>query len=154
MIRTAFRSLALLSLIAWAAPAAAEDTFTLGIMNDQSGPYADLAGPSSVQAMRLAIEDFGGTLLGKRIELLVADHQNKVDIGTAIAREWYEMRGVEAIFQQAAPSIVSSPESTYSYWLTSRSSRSSKLKSVPKKRVDRSCSAIRRSRSIAGVHIH
>jgi branched-chain amino acid transport system substrate-binding protein len=96
-----FRSaclLALLTLLA-AAPAAADEApFVLGIMNDQSGPYADLAGPSSVQAVRMAIEDFGGAVLGKKIDLLVADHQNKVDIGMAIGREWYDEKGVRVIF--------------------------------------------------------
>src|ERR1700722_4472739 len=88
-----------LALLAFAAPAAAEDApFVLGIMNDQSGPYADLAGPSSVQAVRMAIEDFGGVVLGKKIELLVADHQNKVDIGMAVARQWYDDKGVQVIF--------------------------------------------------------
>jgi branched-chain amino acid transport system substrate-binding protein len=88
-----------LGFLAFAAPAAADDApFVLGIMNDQSGPYADLAGPSSVQAVRMAIEDFGGVVLGKKIELLVADHQNKVDIGMAIAREWYDAKDVRVIF--------------------------------------------------------
>jgi branched-chain amino acid transport system substrate-binding protein len=88
-----------LALLAFAAPAVADDApFVLGIMNDQSGPYADLAGPSSVQAVRMAIEDFGGAVLGKKIELLVADHQNKVDIGMAIAREWYDAKDVRVIF--------------------------------------------------------
>jgi branched-chain amino acid transport system substrate-binding protein len=82
-----------------AAPARAADTsFVIGIMNDQSGPYADLAGPGSVQVMKMAIEDFGGSVLGKKIELLVADHQNKVDVGLNIAREWYDTKGAEAIF--------------------------------------------------------
>lgn len=91
--------LALLSLLAFAAPAAADEApFVLGIMNDQSGPYADLAGPSSVQAVRMAIEDFGGEVLGKKIELLVADHQNKVDIGMAIGRQWYDEKNVRVIF--------------------------------------------------------
>jgi branched-chain amino acid transport system substrate-binding protein len=97
MFHTA-RLLALLALLA-AAPAAAEEApFVLGIMNDQSGPYADLAGPSSVQAVRMAIEDFGGAVLGKKVDLLVADHQNKVDIGMAIGREWYDEKGVRVIF--------------------------------------------------------
>jgi branched-chain amino acid transport system substrate-binding protein len=88
-----------LAFLAFAAPAAADEApFVLGIMNDQSGPYADLAGPSSVQAVRMAIEDFGGVVLGKKIELLVADHQNKVDIGMAIAREWYDAKDVRVIF--------------------------------------------------------
>ena len=78
--------------------AADEAPFVIGVMNDQSGPYADLAGPGSVEAARMAIEDFGGAVLGKKIELLAADHQNKVDIGLQIAREWYETRDVRAIF--------------------------------------------------------
>lgn len=81
-----------------AAPALAEGAFTLGVMNDQSGPYADLAGPGSVQSMKMAVEDFGGAVLGKKIEVVVADHQNKVDVGLNIAREWYDAKGVEAIF--------------------------------------------------------
>jgi branched-chain amino acid transport system substrate-binding protein len=88
-----------LALFTCAAPAAADDApFVLGIMNDQSGPYADLAGPSSVEAVRMAIEDFGGAVLGKKIDLLVADHQNKVDIGMAVARQWYDEKGVRVIF--------------------------------------------------------
>jgi len=99
MIRCASCFFALLSLLICAAPASADEgAFVLGVMNDQSGPYADLAGPGSVQAARMAIEDFGGSVLGKKIELLVADHQNKVDVGAAIAREWYDARGVEVIF--------------------------------------------------------
>ena len=46
----------------------------------------------------MAVEDFGGSVLGKPIELLVADHQNKVDVGLAVARQWYDGRGVRAIF--------------------------------------------------------
>jgi branched-chain amino acid transport system substrate-binding protein len=82
-----------------AVPARADEApFVIGIMNDQSGPYADLAGPGSAQSMKMAIEDFGGSVLGRKIELLVADHQNKVDVGLNIAREWYDAKGVEAIF--------------------------------------------------------
>jgi branched-chain amino acid transport system substrate-binding protein len=97
MIRQALLSFAVACLFAQA-PARAEDTFTIGIMNDQSGPYADLSGPTSVQSVKMAIEDFGGEVLGKKIQLLVADHQNKVDVGLNIAREWYDAKGVEAIF--------------------------------------------------------
>ena len=79
-------------------PARAAGAFTIGIVNDQSGPYADLAGPGSVEMARMAIEDFGRSVLGKPIELLVADHQNKVDVGLAIARQWYDERGARAIF--------------------------------------------------------
>ena len=95
------RSVAVCLLLAFAAvslPARAADSFAIGVMNDQSGPYADLAGPGSVEMARMAIADFGGSVLGKPIELLVADHQNKVDVGLSIAREWYDERGVKAIF--------------------------------------------------------
>lgn len=93
------RRIAIVGLLLLSAPAAAEDgAFRIGVMNDQSGPYADLAGPGSVEAARMAIEDFGGSVLGRKIELLVADHQNKVDVGMAIGREWYETKGVDAIF--------------------------------------------------------
>ncbi len=81
-----------------ASPARADDTFVIGVMNDESGPYADLAGPGSVEMARMAIEDFGGKVLDKPIELLVADHQNKVDVGLEIARQWYDERGARAIF--------------------------------------------------------
>ena len=91
--------LALAALLLAGAPARADEApFVIGIMNDQSGPYADLAGPGSVQSVKMAIEDFGGSVLGRKIELLVADHQNKVDVGLNIAREWYDAKGVEAIF--------------------------------------------------------
>jgi branched-chain amino acid transport system substrate-binding protein len=92
------RSLFLVALLAVAAPARADAPFVIGIMNDQSGPYADLAGPGSVQVMKMAIDDFGGEVLGRKIELLVADHQNKVDVGLNIAREWFDTKNAEAIF--------------------------------------------------------
>ena len=98
MVRRIFALCLLMSLAAVASLARAADSFTIGIMNDQSGPYADLAGPGSVEMARMAIEDFGGAVLGKPIELLVADHQNKVDVGLQIARQWYDERGVRAIF--------------------------------------------------------
>ena len=98
MIRRIFAVCLLLVFAALAKPTRAADSFTIGVMNDQSGPYADLAGPGSVEMARMAIEDFGGSVLGKPIELLVADHQNKVDVGLSIARQWYDERGVRAIF--------------------------------------------------------
>ena len=97
MLRRAFAFFLLLTL-AFAAPARADEPFRIGVLNDQSGPYADLSGPGGAEMARMAIEGFGGSVLGKPIELLVADHQNKVDVGLAIAREWYDERGVRAIF--------------------------------------------------------
>jgi branched-chain amino acid transport system substrate-binding protein len=87
-----------LLLCMFVSPAFADDGFIIGIMNDQSGPYADVGGPGSVQSLKMAVEDFGGAVLDKKIAVLVADHQNKVDVGLNIAREWFDAKGVEAIF--------------------------------------------------------
>ena len=67
----------------------------IGVLNDQSGLYADLGGPGSVVAARMAVEDFGGTVLGKPVEIVFADHQNKSDVGAAVAREWFEVGHVD-----------------------------------------------------------
>ena len=97
------KSAAALALLAGAlctAPARGQvssDVVKIGILNDQSGLYADLAGAGSVQAARMAIEEFGGQVLGKKIELVWADHQNKADIGAGIARAWFDREGVDAI---------------------------------------------------------
>ena len=80
-----------------AEPGISDDVVKIGIMNDQSGPYADLAGPGSVVAAKMAIDEFGGSVLGKKIELVFADHQNKADIGAAKAREWFDRDGVDMI---------------------------------------------------------
>src|SRR5271154_7502167 len=96
MLRQIFAFVLLLSLAV--APARADEPFRIGVLNDQSGPYADLSGPGGAESARMAIADFGGSVLGKPIELLVADHQNKVDVGVAVARQWYDERGVRAIF--------------------------------------------------------
>ncbi len=68
-----------------------DDVVRIGVLNDQSGLYADLGGPGSVVAARMAVEDAGGSVLGKPVEIVFADHQNKSDIGTAIARQWFEI---------------------------------------------------------------
>ena len=91
-------ALCLFAALAAFSPARADEALIVGVMNDQSGPYADLSGPGGAAIARMAIEDFGGTVLGKPIELLVADHQNKVDVGLQIARQWYDERRVRAIF--------------------------------------------------------
>lgn len=78
----------------------------IGVMNDQSGTYADLAGPGSVVAARMAVEDFGAAKKGMRVEILVADHQNKPDVGSNIARQWYDVDKVDAIFDVPTSSVV------------------------------------------------
>jgi branched-chain amino acid transport system substrate-binding protein len=67
----------------------------IGVLNDQSSLYADLGGPGSVVAARMAVEDAGGTVLGKPVEIVSADHQNKADIGAAIARQWFDTDQVD-----------------------------------------------------------
>jgi branched-chain amino acid transport system substrate-binding protein len=69
----------------------------IGILNDQSGPYADFGGKTSVDAARMAVEDVGGKILGKSIEIIIGDHQNKPDVGSAIARRWFDVDGVSAV---------------------------------------------------------
>ena len=70
----------------------------IGVLNDQGGPYSSVTGPGAVAAARMAIEDVGGLVLGKPVELVAADHQHKPDVGSAIARRWYDAEGVDAVF--------------------------------------------------------
>ena len=88
-----------------AAPAMAQGV-KIGILNDQSGVYADYGGKYSVEAARMAIEDFGGEVLGQKIELVTADHQNKPDLATAIARRWYDTEGVDMITELTTSSVA------------------------------------------------
>ena len=67
----------------------------VGVLNDQSGLYADLGGPGSVAAAQMAADDAGGSVLGAPIEIVFADHQNKADIGVAVARRWFENEDVD-----------------------------------------------------------
>jgi branched-chain amino acid transport system substrate-binding protein len=85
---------------------AASDHVKIGVLTDMSGPYSALAGKGSVAAARLAIEDFGGELLGKPIELVVADHTSKPDVGANLARQWYDQEGVDAIFDGIGSSVA------------------------------------------------
>jgi branched-chain amino acid transport system substrate-binding protein len=70
----------------------------IGVLNDQSGVFAEYQGIGSVIAAQMAVEDYGGKAAGKPVEVVSADHQNKTDIGVTIARRWYENEGVDAIF--------------------------------------------------------
>jgi branched-chain amino acid transport system substrate-binding protein len=72
-------------------------TIRIGILNDQSGPYGDFGGKTSVDAARMAVEDAGGKVLGKPIEIIVGDHQNKPDVASPLARRWFDVDGVNAV---------------------------------------------------------
>jgi branched-chain amino acid transport system substrate-binding protein len=73
------------------------DTIKIGFITDMSGVYADVDGPAGAEAIKMAIADFGGTLNGKKIEFISADHQNKADIAASKAREWIDQQGVDMI---------------------------------------------------------
>lgn len=78
----------------------------IGILNDQSGVYADFGGLGSVEAAKMAVEDFGGTVLDMPIEVVSADHQNKADIASNIARQWYDTEQVDSIMELTTSSVA------------------------------------------------
>ena len=78
----------------------------IGILNDQSGVYADFGGKSSVEAAKMAVEDFGGKVLDMPVEIVNADHQNKPDIASNIARQWYDTEQVDAIMELTTSSVA------------------------------------------------
>src|SRR5579859_3863403 len=88
-----------------AAPASAQGV-KIGILNDQSGVYADYGGKYSLEAAKMAIEDFGGSVLGQKVEIISADHQNKPDLATSIARRWYEVENVDMITELTTSSVA------------------------------------------------
>jgi branched-chain amino acid transport system substrate-binding protein len=87
----------LLSLFALQAQSAPDGPVKIGVINDQSSIYADLSGMGGVLAARMAIEDFGGSVLGKPIELTYADHQNKPDVATNIVNRWLDVENVDLV---------------------------------------------------------
>jgi len=98
-------------VLALALPLAARADFTgkvikIGVLNDQSGPYADLAGQGSVLAAKMAVEDSGGKIDGTPVEVISADHQNKPDVGSSIARQWYDVEGVDVIVDVPTSSVA------------------------------------------------
>ena len=81
-----------------------DNVIKLGVLTDMSSLYADINGPGAVAATQMAIEDAGGSINGKKIELVQADVQNKADVGTSIAAKWYSAEGVDVILGAAASS--------------------------------------------------
>lgn len=77
--------------------AAQAEQVKLGVLTDMSGVFSDLSGAGSVEAARLAIEEFGGSVLGSKIELVLADHQHKPEVALSIARQWFDTDGVDVI---------------------------------------------------------
>ena len=83
-----------------------DNVVKIGILNDQSGVYADFGGKWSVEAARMAVEDFGGKVLNAPIEIINADHQNKPDVASGIARQWYDTDRVDAIMELTTSSVA------------------------------------------------
>jgi branched-chain amino acid transport system substrate-binding protein len=77
--------------------AVSDDVVKIGVLTDMSGQFADESGEGAVTAIKMAVEDFGGKVLGKPIEVLVADHQNKPDTASALARKWFDVDHVDMI---------------------------------------------------------
>ena len=78
----------------------------IGVLSDMSSLYTDIAGKGSIVAAQMAVEDFGGAAKGMKVEVVSADHQNKPDVGSAIARQWYDVDKVDAIFDVPTSSIA------------------------------------------------
>jgi branched-chain amino acid transport system substrate-binding protein len=93
-------------LATFSLPAFAQTPLKLGLLLDMAGPYADIGGQGTLTATRMAVDDFGGSVLGRPIEVVFADHQNKVDLAASLARQWFDEQGVETILDVAGSSAA------------------------------------------------
>src|SRR5262252_6154973 len=94
------RAIAAAALLAASGAAQAQisgNVVKIGVLSDMSGLYAGIGGPGSTLAAQMAVEDFGAAKKGLKVEIVSADHQNKPDVGSQIAREWYDRDGVDLI---------------------------------------------------------
>jgi len=87
-------------------PFLSSNVVRIGVLTDMSSLYSDIGGPGSVEAAKMAIADFGGTVNGKRIDLLSADHHNNPDLGAAIANQWFAYNSVDAIVDVPTSSVA------------------------------------------------
>lgn len=98
MKKRVLSALFLTSLMAGGAHAqVSDDVVKIGVLNDRTSVYEDLSGDRGVEIVRMAIEDFGGTVLGKKIELVDAGHENKMDLASSLVRKWIDTEQVDAI---------------------------------------------------------
>jgi branched-chain amino acid transport system substrate-binding protein len=89
-----------------AGAAQAQTSVKLGVLNDMSGLYADISGPGSLVAANMAVEDFKAASKGIKVEVIGADHQNKPDVGSTIARKWYDQENVDVILDVTTSSVA------------------------------------------------
>ena len=85
---------------------AQQNTIRIGVLNDQSGLYRDISGPGSTQAARLAVQESGITGRGINVEVVQADHQNRPDVGSTVARQWFDRDGVDMIIDVPTSSVA------------------------------------------------
>ncbi|MDB5627941.1 MAG: Leucine isoleucine valine threonine and alaninebinding protein, partial [Tardiphaga sp.] len=107
-MKTAMRALVSGSILALAVSSSAlaqDKTIKIGVLNDQSGLYADVTGPGSVLAAQMAVDDSGMAAMGWKIEVVSGDHQNKPDIGVNIARQWFDRDKVDVIVDVPTSSV-------------------------------------------------
>src|SRR5206468_1243386 len=106
----AFRKLVMAASVALAMGTAqaqiSDGIIKIGVLNDQSSLYADISGPGAAVAARMAIEDFGAAKKGMKVEIISADHQNKPEVGSSIARQWYDVDKVDAIVDVPTSSVA------------------------------------------------
>jgi branched-chain amino acid transport system substrate-binding protein len=93
-------------LLSAGAEAQVDKDIRIGVLGDESSLYADIGGPGSVVAAKMAVADFGGTLDGRKIEVVSGDHQNKPDLGAVIARQWFDRDGVDMITDLSTSSVA------------------------------------------------
>ncbi len=106
MKRWAVAAALAVGIVAPAGAQVSDGVVKIGVMNDQSGLYSDITGQGEVNAVRMAAEDFGGKVLGKPIEIIFADNQNKPDIGSNIARQWFDQERVDMVVVGGASSVT------------------------------------------------
>ena len=107
MFYASLKKALVLGLLGYGATMAqAQNVLRLGVLNDKSSIYADLTGSGSVTAAQMAVDDFGGRVLNRRIEIVTADHQNKPDVGSSIARRWIESEQVKVIIDVPTSSVA------------------------------------------------
>src|SRR6516225_10804334 len=87
-------------------PAVSDDVVKIGVLTDMSGQFSHESGEGAVTAVKMAVEDAGGKVLGKPVEVLVADHQNKPDLASAKATEWFDREHLDALMDVAASSTA------------------------------------------------
>lgn len=110
-MRVTMRNIVLGALLVLASTAVgfaqvSDDVIKIGVLTDMTGAYSDLAGPGSLVAAQMAEEDFGGKVLGKQIIIISADHQNKADVASGIARKWFDEEHVDAIVDLVSSSTA------------------------------------------------